>query len=233
MVITADVTLRETRSASSSARKAYAADLRAGSIIPVYTNGSGQSMVADYSNFWLAIVKPKGKRNTNKVTYAAVANDEGWDIKKGSTEVLNVQWLERRSDDQRLFSSNGEMQTIALESVLTHRIAGWEETNAKSRKKATLMRLKLEDEVACVELCRAVKLTKSNWEVKSDEESESDGNGNGEGAGAGKRKEPAAEKANSKRQKGKQKPTNEKGKNKRQEDEKKTGGEAKKVRRRK
>ena len=169
MAITEDLTLRGTRSASSKTREVYASALRVGSIIPVYTQGQG--MVADHSYFWLAIVRSKGKKRTTKVTFKAIDTDKNWDIKKGQTVVLNVQWLERRPDDQRLFDSNGEMQTIALESVLTHKITEWEDTNASGKKKATLMRLKLEDEKACVDLCRAVKVTKSHWEAKSDDES--------------------------------------------------------------
>jgi hypothetical protein len=120
-----DIDLRETRSVSKEARAAFEKELRAGSVVGVYCGGEGE---VGHLHFWLAVCKSKGKTASSKVTYKALDEDPGWDIKKGVT-VLNVRWLERTDEDndQRLWR-HGTDQTLSLDSILPYRIT-WEATS--------------------------------------------------------------------------------------------------------
>ena len=154
-----DSDLRETRSVSKEARAVFEKELRAGSVVGVYCGGEGE---VGHLHFWLAVCKSKGKTASSKVTYKALDEDPGWDIKKGVT-VLNVRWLERTDEDndQRLWR-HGTDQTLSLDSILPYRIT-WEAT---SGGKNPLMRMSEEDEAACIALCQRVKVVKPAFELE-------------------------------------------------------------------
>ena len=109
---------------------------------------------------------PARKRKSTKVVYKATTDDPNWDITKGQTEVLNVEWLEREARGRLLFTREGEKQTISLNSVLPHHVRTWEWSNARGRRKATSMRMSEGDEAACIEICKAVKVVEPTWEAK-------------------------------------------------------------------
>ena len=129
---------------SREARVQFAASLRAGNVIGVYCGGRGE---IDYSRFWLAEVKPKEQRNTSKVTYKAVADDPGWDIKKGA-EVLNIRWLER-ANDSRLCFVRGAEHTICIGSVLPRKVV-WESKVGRGGTAAFTLSAEDEDDMVGV-----------------------------------------------------------------------------------